>query len=182
MTSLALVIVLLAALMTPLLMAKFKISYLPTAVAEILVGILLGQSGFHLISTTPTLTELSSLGVTVLIFLSGMEIDFELFKKQPATAKSGVKTPLTPLQLAVGSFYADPIKFARTRQFIGVEWVVHRYWTRNNSLFNHRVRGRHRRVERKRTPQPAAWPNNSVNCCPRGNRPADFVNNLCRSQ
>lgn len=104
MTSLALVIVLLAALMTPLLMAKFKISYLPTAVAEILVGILLGQSGFHLISTTPTLTELSSLGVTVLIFLSGMEIDFELFKKQPATAKSGVKTPLTPLQLAVGSF------------------------------------------------------------------------------
>ncbi len=104
MTSLALVIVLLAALMTPLLMAKFKISYLPTAVAEILVGILLGQSGFHLISTTPTLTELSSLGVTVLIFLSGMEIDFELFKKQPTTAKSGVKTPLTPLQLAVGSF------------------------------------------------------------------------------
>lgn len=103
MDNLALVIVLLAALMTPLLMAKFKISYLPTAVAEIIVGIVLGTSGFHLISVTPTLNELASLGVTVLIFLSGMEIDFDLFKKQP-TPLNGAKKQLSPLQLASGSF------------------------------------------------------------------------------
>ncbi|AUX11005.1 potassium transporter [Latilactobacillus sakei] len=104
MTNLALVIVLLAALMTPLLMAKFKMTYLPTAVAEIIVGIILGMSGFHLIVATPTLTELSTLGVTVLIFLSGMEIDFDLFKKQPAPADPQLKVQPSPVKLAVISF------------------------------------------------------------------------------
>lgn len=104
MTNLALVIVLLAALMTPLLMAKFKMTYLPTAVAEIIVGIILGTSGFHLIVATPTLTELSTLGVTVLIFLSGMEIDFDLFKKQPAPTDPQLKVQPSPVKLAVISF------------------------------------------------------------------------------
>ncbi|MCM1597656.1 cation:proton antiporter family protein [Latilactobacillus sakei] len=104
MTNLALVIVLLAALMTPLLMAKFKMSYLPTAVAEIIVGIILGTSGFHLIVSTPTLTELSTLGVTVLIFLSGMEIDFDLFKKQPTPTDPQLKVQPSPVRLAITSF------------------------------------------------------------------------------
>lgn len=94
MAHLALVFVLLAALLIPLLMAKFKITFLPTAVAEILVGILLGQSGLHLIAMNDTLSQLSSLGVTILIFLSGMEIDFSLFGPKQ-TSEQSQRSPLT---------------------------------------------------------------------------------------
>lgn len=76
----SLVIILLAALITPLVLAKFKISVLPTAVVEILVGIILGPSLFNLVQVDSVLSGLSSTGVIVLLFLSGVEIDFDLFK------------------------------------------------------------------------------------------------------
>lgn len=82
MESIALVIVLLAALMIPLVMARLHITNIPTAVAEIIVGIVLGPSLLGIVQTNTTLNQLSSLGVIVLIFLSGMEIDFSLFRRQ----------------------------------------------------------------------------------------------------
>jgi CPA2 family monovalent cation:H+ antiporter-2 len=86
--------------MIPLVMARFQITAIPTAIAEIIVGILLGKTGFNLIQTTNHLTFLSSLGVIILIFLSGMEIDFDLFKKKSAEP-SAEKSPLV---LALGAF------------------------------------------------------------------------------
>lgn len=85
MESISLVIVLLAALLTPLVMARLRISSIPTAVAELIVGIVLGKSFLNLIQISKPISELSSLGVIILIFLSGMEIDFTLFRprKQP---------------------------------------------------------------------------------------------------
>lgn len=83
MTQLSLVIVLFAALLIPLIMAKLKISALPTAVIEIITGIILGQSGLHLVTATTSLNFLSDIGVIVLLFLSGMEIDFSLFQRRP---------------------------------------------------------------------------------------------------
>lgn len=80
MDSISLVIVLMAALITPLIMARFHISMLPTAVVEILVGIILGPSLFNIVSDSNILSILSKIGVIVLLFLSGMEIDFSLFK------------------------------------------------------------------------------------------------------
>ncbi|MFT9040026.1 cation:proton antiporter [Schleiferilactobacillus harbinensis] len=82
MESVSLVIVLLAALMIPLLMARLHITNVPTAVAEIITGILLGPSLLNVVPTNAALNQLSSLGVIVLIFLSGMEIDFSLFGRQ----------------------------------------------------------------------------------------------------
>ena len=79
MTQLSMFIVMLAALVIPIMMARFKITGVPTAVAEIVVGIIIGKSGFNLVQTTSTLTLLSDLGVILLMFLSGMEIDFSLF-------------------------------------------------------------------------------------------------------
>lgn len=70
----------LAALLIPILMARFKISGVPTAVAEIVMGILIGKSCFNIVQVTSDLTQLSSLGVIILMFLSGMEIDFDLFR------------------------------------------------------------------------------------------------------
>ncbi|GAB6093356.1 monovalent cation:proton antiporter family protein [Furfurilactobacillus curtus] len=108
MGQLSLLILLLAALMTPLLMARFKITFLPTAVVEIIVGIVLGTSGFNWIHTSSTLNQLSTLGVIILLFLSGMEIDFSLFRRHPLpqtarAKKAAANSPrqLGPLMLAI---------------------------------------------------------------------------------
>ena len=79
--NLSLVIVAFAAFITPMILAKFKVSLLPSSIAEILVGIVLGKSFFNVIHETQVLTTMSTLGVILLLFLSGMEIDFSLFKK-----------------------------------------------------------------------------------------------------
>ena len=80
MARLSMFLVMLAALLIPILMARFKVTGIPTAVAEIIMGIIIGKSGFNIIQITPDLTQLSTLGVIILMFLSGMEIDFNLFK------------------------------------------------------------------------------------------------------
>lgn len=85
MNQISLLIILLAALVIPLAMARFKITFLPTAVVEIIVGILLGPSLFNWITNSETLEILQNVGVIFLLFLSGMEIDFSLFKKKPTT-------------------------------------------------------------------------------------------------
>ncbi|KRK70842.1 monovalent cation:proton antiporter family protein [Lacticaseibacillus nasuensis] len=95
MASVSLFIVLFAALLIPLFMARFRITSTPTAVAEIVVGMLLGPSLFNVVNPGGTLSELSDLGVVVLLFLSGMEIDFSLFKRGSGTAKWG------PAKLAI---------------------------------------------------------------------------------
>ena len=103
MDQLSLVIVLFAALITPLIMAKFKISALPTAVVEIIVGILLGKSALNVVSATSSLNTLSDIGVIVLLFLSGMEIDFSLFQRQPHRTKQA-QPATSPLKLASFSY------------------------------------------------------------------------------
>ena len=84
-------------------MARFKVSSVPTAVAEIVAGILLGKSAFNIVQETSSLTLLSSLGVIILMFLSGMEINFDLFKKAPGQKK---RDPKSPVSIAVLSFTA----------------------------------------------------------------------------
>ncbi|MFD1485245.1 monovalent cation:proton antiporter family protein [Lacticaseibacillus baoqingensis] len=111
MDSLSLLIVLFAALAIPLVMAKFNITSTPTAVAEIVTGIVLGKSLLGIVTTNAVLTELSSLGVIVLMFLSGMEIDFSLFKPQKNATQIG------PAKLAVIS-YASIIAMAAVFAFI----------------------------------------------------------------
>lgn len=99
MTRLSMFLVMLAALLIPILMARFKITGVPTAVAEIVMGILIGKSCLNIVQVTPDLTELSTLGVIVLMFLSGMEIDFDLFRPG-----SGGQHRWTPVKLAALAF------------------------------------------------------------------------------
>lgn len=103
MQQLSMLIIMLAALIIPIAMARFKVSSVPTAVAEIVAGILLGKSAFNIIQETSSLTLLSSLGVIILMFLSGMEINFDLFKKAPGQKKRDAKSPVS---IAVLSFTA----------------------------------------------------------------------------
>lgn len=86
-------------------MARFQISTVPTAVAEIIVGIIMGSSGFNLIISTHDLTFLSNLGVTLLMFLSGMEIDFDIFqRKDSSKSKSHAGKTVNPIKIAVTAF------------------------------------------------------------------------------
>lgn len=103
MQQLSMLIIMLAALIIPIAMARFKFSSVPTAVVEIVAGILLGKSAFNIVQETSSLTLLSSLGVIILMFLSGMEINFDLFKKAPGQKKRDAKSPVS---IAVLSFTA----------------------------------------------------------------------------
>ena len=105
--TLSLVVVTLAIFATPMLLSRFKISVLPTSVAEVIVGIILGQSCLHLVKMNTVLDYLSTLGVIFLMFLSGMEIDFSLFKKNS-------KSQMTPLELKQANAQpkASPLKTA----------------------------------------------------------------------
>ncbi len=86
-------------------MARFKISTVPTAIAEIIVGIIVGSSGFNIVVSTHDLTFLSNLGVTLLMFLSGMEINFDLLqRKNNPKAKSQAGKTVDPLPTALTAF------------------------------------------------------------------------------
>ena len=86
-------------------MARFKISTVPTAIAEIIVGIIVGSSGFNIVVSTHDLTFLSNLGVILLMFLSGMEINFDLLqRKNNPKAKSQAGKTVDPLPTALTAF------------------------------------------------------------------------------
>ncbi|MFO1445569.1 monovalent cation:proton antiporter family protein [Bacillus sp. Bva_UNVM-123] len=91
----SLVIVIIAAFLTPILMHRFRINFIPVVVAEILMGLLIGKSGFDMVQQDMCLETLSTLGFIFLMFLSGLEIDFSSFtgKKKRTVLPSGKLEP-----------------------------------------------------------------------------------------
>lgn len=102
MAQLSLFLVVLFALVVPILMARLRVNAVPTAVAEIIVGIVLGASGLNLVRPTHDLSFLSNLGVILLLFLSGMEINFDLLK--PGQKSKRKKGQIAPLKVALNAF------------------------------------------------------------------------------
>ncbi|WP_409253452.1 monovalent cation:proton antiporter family protein [Bacillus sp. SCS-153A] len=86
----SLVIVILAAFITPILLHRLKLNFIPVVIAEIIVGLILGRSGFDLVHYDMWLETLSTLGFIFLMFLSGLEIDFSAF------SSSGKKKEVLP--------------------------------------------------------------------------------------
>lgn len=121
----SLLIVLFAALMIPLIMARFRVTTVPTAIAEIIVGIILGQTGFNLVQTeADNLNYLASLGVILLIFLSGMEIDFDLFQsKKAAPAETA-----NPLKIATGAFLSIFVSSLALAELLNVTGLFNDRW------------------------------------------------------
>ncbi|CAC6843196.1 Na+/H+ antiporter-like protein [Staphylococcus aureus] len=78
---LSLVIVVLAAFLTPIIVNRLNINFLPVVVAEILMRIVIGNSFLNIVERDSILNILSTLGFIFLMFLSGLEIDFKAFKK-----------------------------------------------------------------------------------------------------
>ncbi|MCG3083367.1 monovalent cation:proton antiporter family protein [Anoxybacillus sp. LAT_35] len=87
----SLVIVIVAAFLTPLLLHRFRLHMIPVVVAEIIVGIIIGKTGFNIVEQDMWLETLSTLGFLFLMFLSGLEIDFSAFANK--TKKKGEKEP-----------------------------------------------------------------------------------------
>lgn len=79
---LSLMVVVAIAFFVPLLLQRFKLKALPVVVAEIIAGIFVGKSGFNIIEPDIWLQVLSTLGFIFLMFLSGLEIDFSIFKQK----------------------------------------------------------------------------------------------------
>ncbi|EDL63749.1 cation:proton antiporter, partial [Bacillus sp. SG-1] len=78
----SLVIVILAAFITPILLHRLKLNFIPVVIAEIIVGLIIGRSGFDLVQYDVWLETLSTLGFIFLMFLSGLEIDFSAFSNK----------------------------------------------------------------------------------------------------
>jgi monovalent cation:H+ antiporter-2, CPA2 family len=93
----SLVIVIIVAFLTPILLHRLKLSIIPVVVAEIIMGLIIGKSGFNIVHEDAWLGTLSTLGFLFLMFLSGLEIDFSAFSsgKKNKTLANGKKEPNT---------------------------------------------------------------------------------------
>lgn len=93
----SLLVVVTVAFVTPILLHRLKLNFIPVVVAEIIMGLVIGKSGFNVVHEDMWLSTLSTLGFIFLMFLSGLEIDFTAFTggKKPSTLPSGKKEPNT---------------------------------------------------------------------------------------
>jgi Kef-type K+ transport system membrane component KefB/Trk K+ transport system NAD-binding subunit len=100
-----LLIVVALAFFVPLVLSRFKRLSLPVVVGEILAGIVVGDSGLRLVSHEPMLEILSLLGFAYLMFLSGLEVDFDAILPRPDTWRGSWKERINnPLSLGMLTF------------------------------------------------------------------------------
>ena len=100
-----LLIVALLGVFVPLLLSRFKRLRVPVVVGELLAGIIIGDSGLKLVGHDPMLEVLSLLGFAYLMFLSGLEVDFDaILPKSGFWQGSGRERLSNPLSLGVLTF------------------------------------------------------------------------------
>jgi CPA2 family monovalent cation:H+ antiporter-2 len=114
-----LLLVVFLAFLVPIVVSRFKRLRLPIVVGEILVGIIVGRSGFGWVAQhDPALDLLAEFGFVFLMFLSGMEIDFSgLGIKRKGGDNSG-STRWGPLQLGGLSFFLTLVLSASLGYFL----------------------------------------------------------------
>lgn len=102
---LPLLIVVLLAFLVPLVVSHIKRIKIPVVVGEIFAGIIIGRSGLNLVPEDAWLDVLSTLGFAMLMFLAGLEIDFELILSQFRSRARGYKWLLrNPLGIGAAIF------------------------------------------------------------------------------
>ncbi|MEH7094042.1 monovalent cation:proton antiporter family protein [Neobacillus vireti] len=94
---LSLLIVVTTAFLTPIILHRFKLNIIPVVVAEIIMGLIIGKTGFDIVHQDVWLSTLSTLGFIFLMFLSGLEIDFTAFSgsKKREILANGKREPNT---------------------------------------------------------------------------------------
>lgn len=63
---------------TPLLMKKLRV---PGIIGPILAGVIIGPHGLHLLERDQTIVLLGTIGLLFIIFIAGLELDIDGFKK-----------------------------------------------------------------------------------------------------
>jgi CPA2 family monovalent cation:H+ antiporter-2 len=92
------------AFVVPIFLHQIQLRALPVVVAEIIVGLIIGKSGFDLVSEDPWLELLSLFGFIYLMFLSGLEIDFSTFSKNDASGENRFRPIRTAIYIFIGIF------------------------------------------------------------------------------
>jgi Kef-type K+ transport system membrane component KefB len=93
----------LAGVLAPLLVEGFKRFAIPGVVMEILLGIVLGPQLLHLVTPTGVVLDVSNLGLALLMFLAGYELDLRVIRGRPVAraAISWLGSGLVALVVAV---------------------------------------------------------------------------------
>jgi trk system potassium uptake protein TrkA len=100
-----LLVVVLLAVAAPLLTSRVRRVRIPTVVGEIVAGIIVGGSVLGLVTDDPVLDILALLGFAYLMFLSGLEVDFDaLFPRQGVVLGSLRERLVNPLYLGALTF------------------------------------------------------------------------------
>jgi Kef-type K+ transport system membrane component KefB/Trk K+ transport system NAD-binding subunit len=95
-----LLIVTLLAVVVPVLTSRLRVIRLPIVVGEILAGMAIGPSGLNLVHPSPLLSFLAEFGFSFLMFLSGLEVNFDMLFA-PGVEAEGRPRWQRPLPLAI---------------------------------------------------------------------------------
>ncbi|MGD2253173.1 MAG: cation:proton antiporter [Anaerolineales bacterium] len=87
------------ALVVPLVASRSRRVRIPIVVGEILAGIVIGKSGLDLVEPSATLSFLAEFGFAYLMFLSGLEVDFNLL--MPSSSETDQRGWARPLPMAL---------------------------------------------------------------------------------
>jgi Kef-type K+ transport system membrane component KefB len=90
----ALLLITALALVVPVIATRLRNIAIPIVVGEILAGIVVGRSGLNLVENSSTLAFLAEFGFAYLMFLSGLEVDFELLFPRNQDIQMRWKAPL----------------------------------------------------------------------------------------
>jgi Kef-type K+ transport system membrane component KefB/Trk K+ transport system NAD-binding subunit len=92
---LALLLITALALVVPIIASRFRKVLIPIVVGEIFAGMIIGHSGLNIVQPSPTLTFLAEFGFAYLMFLSGLEVDFnQLLRSGGSKKKAALSQPL----------------------------------------------------------------------------------------
>ncbi len=100
-TLISLLLITALAAAVPMVAARLQRFRIPLVVGEIIVGIIIGKSGFNLIAPNPILQFLAWFGFIFLMFLSGLELDFGLLR---TSGKKEASLWQQPVPQAIGVF------------------------------------------------------------------------------
>jgi monovalent cation:proton antiporter-2 (CPA2) family protein len=83
----------------------------PSVLGKLLVGIILGPAVLGILSNSPTLEELSQIGVILLMFIAGLETDLEEFKR---AGKASIMVGLSGILFPFAGGYAAGLMMSLT--------------------------------------------------------------------
>ena len=121
---LPLLLITVLAFVVPVFSSRLRRFRLPIVVGEIIAGMIIGKSGLNIVQPSATLSFLAEFGFVFLMFLSGLEINFEALS---AATRGGGDSPRwkKPLPL-VGISFVGTLSLALLIGFVLVEFGMAR--------------------------------------------------------